>query len=92
VVYGLTVPTRGRWTVAGYGVYSLAESDHIRFGTQLARRDLNWTIRVGMVYDQVTDDTSFRILFEPALGGVMSPRGMWSGLADPFLGVNPLQY
>lgn len=92
VVYGLTVPTRGRWTVGGYGVYSLAESDHIRFGTQLARRDLNWTIRVGLVYDQITDDTSFRILFEPALGGVLSPRGMWSGLADPFLGVNPLQY
>ena len=92
VVYGLTVPTRGRWTVGGYGVYSLADSDHIRFGTQLARRDLNWTIRVGLVYDQITDDTSFRILFEPALGGVMSPRGMWSGLSDPFMGVDPLRY
>jgi hypothetical protein len=92
IVYGLTVPTRSRWTLGGYGVYSLAQSDHIRFGTQLARRDLNWTIRVGLVYDQITDDTSLRVLFEPALGGVLSPRGMWSGLADPFLGLDPLQY
>jgi hypothetical protein len=92
VIYGVMVPMRSRWVVGSSGVYDLEQKEHVRFLAQLSRRDLNWTVRVGLTYDAVTDDTSFRILFEPSFGGLVQPRGMWSGLDDPFVRAGALGF
>lgn len=71
---GFTSALWTRWDVAAGSSYDLDRDETLGYYTSLARRDLDWTLRVGLLYDNLRDETSFFVRFEPTLGGFASPR------------------
>lgn len=64
-----------RWDVAAGTSYDLDRQDTLNYFASLARRDLDWTLRLGLIYDNLRGETSFFIRFEPTLGGFIAPHG-----------------
>jgi len=62
-----------RWDLAASTAYDLDREDTLSYFASLARRDLDWTIRLGLVYDNLRGETSFFVRFEPTLGGFIAP-------------------
>ncbi|HLU38286.1 MAG TPA: hypothetical protein VK081_02805 [Planctomycetota bacterium] len=63
-----------RWEAVAGTSYDLDRDDTLNYFASLARHDLDWTARIGIVYDNLRDETSFFIRFEPTLGGFIEPR------------------
>ncbi|MEZ5966618.1 MAG: hypothetical protein R3F56_22465 [Planctomycetota bacterium] len=68
---GATVWTR--WDVAAGSSYDLDRKETLNYFASLSRRDLDWTMRLGLIYNNLRGETSFFIRFEPTLGGFASP-------------------
>lgn len=47
--------------------YDLDTDDALNYFDSLLRRDLDWTVRMRLVYDTLHDQTSFFVRFEPTL-------------------------
>lgn len=62
-----------RWDASTGTAYDLDSDRTLNYFAMLTRRDLDWTVRVGLVYDTLNTETSFFIRFEPTLGGFSSP-------------------
>jgi hypothetical protein len=62
-----------RWAMSAGTAYDLERDDTLNYFASLTRHDLDWTARVGIVYDTLNDETAFFIRFEPTLGGFVTP-------------------
>jgi len=75
ILYGATSNILGRWSVTGSSQYDL-ELDEVSFyGASLVRNDLDWTLYFSVGFDNISEDTTFSMLFEPNLGGLFSRPG-----------------
>ena len=72
------MPVQHRWQVDLRGAYDLERGGSAYYSTNLIRNDLDWRLIFGVVYDVVTDDTTFRVTFEPRLGGLVQVKDNWS--------------
>jgi hypothetical protein len=71
---GLSTSAWSRWTLATGTSYDLDRDETLNYYGMLMRNDLDWTVRIGLNYDNLNDETSFFIRFEPTLGGFVEPR------------------
>lgn len=71
---GVSSTLWSRWEAAAGSSYDLDRDDTLNYFASLARHDLDWTLRLGLVYDNLRGETSFFLRFEPTLGGFASPR------------------
>lgn len=80
---GARFPVRQRWDIAARSRYDLETSDFVDYTVRLARDDLDWRVALVTRYDNLTDQTSFQIQFEPRFGGLTTRRaGYRVGGAD----------
>lgn len=63
-----------RWLLSGGSGYDLEGDDVLWYQTVLARRDLDWSVFLGVTYDNLNAETSFFLRFEPTLGGFVQGR------------------
>lgn len=63
-----------RWQLSANSQYDLEQKQWLTYDVALDRIDHDWTIRAGVAYDPFTDTVTFRIEFEPRLGGLLQPR------------------
>lgn len=74
LIGGLSTQVFTRWTLAGGTSYDLDRDETLNYYGVLTRNDLDWTIRLGLNYDNLNDETAVFIRFEPTLGGFVEPR------------------
>ena len=80
---GVRFPVRQRWDIAARSRYDLETSDFVDYTVRLARDDLDWRVALVTRYDNLTEQTSFQIQFEPSFGGLTARRaGYRVGGAD----------
>ncbi|MEM7203803.1 MAG: hypothetical protein AAF628_26305 [Planctomycetota bacterium] len=72
--YGASTDVFGRWSLAGNTQYDLQLKQTLNYSLQVLRRDHDWRLSLGIVFDDVINDTRFFINFEPSLGGLLRPR------------------
>lgn len=60
----------GRWNAYARSLYDLDRDEFLTYGFGLRRNDHDWSIALNVGYNPFTEETSFRIEFEPRLGGV----------------------
>ncbi len=73
-LYGVSTNLFGRWSLLGSGAYDLQQSEQLYYAAMLIRRDHDWVITMGLTFDIIQDDTTFRIDFEPLFGGLTRRR------------------
>jgi hypothetical protein len=71
---GLSTTMWSRWDAAAGTSYDLDRDDTLNYYASLSRRDLDWTLRMGVVYDNLREETAFYVRFEPTLGGFVRAR------------------
>ncbi len=64
----------GRWTLYGAGAYDLTAKEQINYSVGMFRHDHDWIIKTSVVFDVISNETSFRVEFQPLFGGLFSPR------------------
>jgi hypothetical protein len=60
----------GRWNAYARSLYDLDRDQFLTYGFGLRRNDHDWSIALNVGYNPFTEETSFRIEFEPRLGGI----------------------
>ncbi|MBK8099115.1 MAG: hypothetical protein IPK26_18560 [Planctomycetes bacterium] len=71
---GASTSLLSRWNVFTGSQYDLDRDDWLTWSFGLQRIDHDWTIQIGVGYDPFTDETSFRLEFQPTLGGLTRAR------------------
>lgn len=74
LIYALSTDLFGRWTLVGSGSFDLQQDEQLYYNATLVRRDHDWVITVGLNFDVIQNDTTFRIDFEPLFGGLSRRR------------------
>lgn len=72
--YGVSGTIRGHWQLNASSQYDLERKQSLNYNMLLTRMDPSWNISVGIEFDNVSGETSFRINFEPTLGGLFETR------------------
>ncbi len=72
--YGASTDFLDRWSVSGFSQYDLGIDQVQNYTVRIVRRDHDWRIHLGLVFDQIDNETRFFINFEPALSGLAKPR------------------
>ena len=81
---GLTASTRlmDRWDVYAGSQRDLDIDQWLDYSFGLRRNDHDWSILLSASYDPYSDETTFRLEFQPRLGGMNSGRRDRFGGAD----------
>jgi hypothetical protein len=74
VTYGVSRNLFGRWILQGDGAFDLQSDDQLYYAASLIRRDHDWVITMGLTFNIIQNDTTFRIDFEPLFGGLTRRR------------------
>ena len=74
IVYGLGTELFNRWSIWGRSQYDLQLDETLNYVVRVIRRDHDWHIHLGLVFDEIDDDTRFFINFEPSIRGLFKPR------------------
>lgn len=86
VLVGASTRLRERWGVFGLAQRDIELDEWLTYSFGLRRDDHDWSILLNVIYNPFTDDTTFRIDFQPLLGNFASGSRdrMGSGrLLDP---------
>jgi hypothetical protein len=76
----------GRWELGAGGQYDLDREETLSYRLGLARHDHDWVLRFSVVFNEIEDDRTFSIQFEPRIGGIhRAPRGRYLA-GDPEFG------
>jgi hypothetical protein len=84
--YGVAGQIRDRWLVNFASQYDLEANESLNYDALLTRRDPNWNISLSLRYDNVRDETSISINFEPTFGGLFSSRAERMARGDTLFG------
>ena len=74
ITYGASTSRLGRWSVDVNSQYDLELSRTQNYIVTTTRYDHDWRFQIGVIFDQIGDETRFFVRFEPDLGGVFEPR------------------
>lgn len=74
LVYGLATEMFNRWSISGRSQYDLERDEVLNYVVRIIRRDHDWQIHLGLVFNEITDETRFFINFEPSIRGLFKPR------------------
>ena len=64
----------GRWGAYARSLYDLELDEFRTYGFGLRRTDHDWSIALNIGYNPFTEETSFRLDFEPRIGGMSRRR------------------
>ena len=73
-LYALSTRLFGRWRLMGSGSFDLETNEQLYYNATLVRRDHDWIITMALSFNIRSDETSFRIDFEPLFGGLSRRR------------------
>lgn len=65
---------RERWGIFGVTQRDIETDEWLAYAVGLSRNDHDWSIRLTVVYNPFAEDTTFRIDFQPNLGGLNRPQ------------------
>ncbi|MCA8942879.1 MAG: hypothetical protein KDB80_10000 [Planctomycetes bacterium] len=72
--YGAGLPIRSRWSLSWGSQYDFARREVLNYSGVLVRRDHDWEILLALNYDNIVNETSFTVTFEPDFGGLFRRR------------------
>lgn len=72
--YGASTDLFDRWSISGRSQYDFGLDQTQNYTVGIVRKDHDWQIHLGLVFDEIEGQTSFFINFEPAIQGLVKPR------------------